>query len=237
MTLSVASDSFMEGYRLALAQGADRDPERIVGEVLALGPRRAPFAFEGAALGCRIQDEREAAASTDALLREAPAIWRPFLALGVGCALARLHRPPPEDPVVLDGYGFQQGLLAGVSGLGSGCPQPRAERGRGRALWFLTGGRGQACAAVARRSAHAGELWRGIGTACAFAGDPMDQAARLPGLAGGCVGSLSAGVADGVSMWQALEPQVPPWTRRVQEALAAVAPPRGRERARETGGR
>lgn len=222
MTLSSASQSFLAGYRIALTNGSDRDVDTLIRDVLALGPHRAPFAFEGAGMGCRILDERHGGRSTEELFQQTDPVWSPFLELGIGCALARLGHPPSQKPMVLDGYGFQRGLLDGVSGHGSGSLPPRAERGRGRAVWFLTGGRGRACVGIAGRSAHPDELWRGIGTACSFAGDPLEQAARLRELAGPYAGSLEAGVAGGVSMWTALDIAIPARTRRVQEALASL---------------
>lgn len=219
MTLALAQQAFLEGYRLSVAGGATRNAERIARDVLALGMARAPFAFEGAAMGCRMLDVRDGRRSCAELNEETEARWAPFLKLGVGCAAARLDHRPPLDPMELDGYGFQRGLLDGISHAPSSQIPSRAERGRGRALWFLTGGRAHACAGAAGRSIDPMEFWRGVGTACAFAGDPMDQASRLEGLAGAFRGSLAAGVADGVRLWETLQAEAPPRVLRVAASL------------------
>jgi hypothetical protein len=171
-------------------------------------------------MACEMRDARDGRARARDLAARVGLEWRTFLLLGVGCARARLGWPAPEDPIALDGFGFQVGLRDGVSGVTTLALDPLAERGRGRALWFVTGGDGPACAAaIARAAGDAGALWRGVGTACAFAGDPRAQAARLPGLAVDLSEELRLGVRQGIELWLALGCGVPARAATVGQAV------------------
>ena len=153
----------------------------------------------------RLRDARDVGPSrVEALLRTAGPEWHPFVRLGVGCALARLGLAAPEDPTVQDGYGFQLGLDSGVSGSRTRSLKPHFERGRGRALWFVTGGDARACARAIEGPGHRGELWRGIGTACTFAGDPLGEAGLLPPLAGVYATDLRRGSEVAMRLWASL---------------------------------
>ncbi|MDX1493988.1 MAG: DUF1702 family protein, partial [Longimicrobiales bacterium] len=201
MSLELATSSFLEGYRIVSAAGPDRSPRPIVTKLLELEELSTPFAFEGAAMAWTVLDHREGHRSLASLVESAGEAWTPFVDLGHGCGLARIGSTPSGGDLVLDGYGFQLGLAAGISGMGRESPTPRSERGRGRALWFITGGEAGACAAAFGRASHPSELWRGLGTACAFAGDPLDNASRLPELAGVYGGDLRAGIQDAADLW------------------------------------
>ena len=217
MTLDLASAAFRRGYRLAAEERGAAD--RLLDELLDLDPSERPFAFEGAAMGCRVLDARDSGDRTRALREGADSKWLHLIGLGVGCALARLGADPPRDPVELDGFGFQLGLESGTSGSGRSLGSAHAERGRGRALWFVTGGRPDGCRAVIDDAPMAGALWRGIGTACAFAGDPLGAADRLLGEAGRFEEEVRRGVADAVALWTALEGDVPGRTLAVERAI------------------
>ena len=196
------------------------DPAALLDALLELGRLRTPFAFEGAAMAWRLRDEQDdGPPRSDALAEAAACEWHPFLDLGVGCALARLGREPPTGPTILDGYGFQLGLRVGVSGLRTTTADPYSERGRGRALWFTTDGEASACAGAIANAKYASGLWRGVGTACAFAGDPRNQAAHLPGLALEFADDVRAGAESALTLWRSLGDDPP---ERVLVVLRAL---------------
>ena len=56
MTLALASDAFLEGYRLARLEEDVLDPEQLIGKLLALEHERTPFAFEGAGMALEVRD-------------------------------------------------------------------------------------------------------------------------------------------------------------------------------------
>ncbi len=219
MSLVLASAAFLDGYRLGLTHEAN-DLDRLQTALHELGSHRTPFAFEGAAMAWRIRDDRDQTVRHLSTFFEATDTkWHPFLALGVGCALAKLGHPPPPDPVTLDGYGFQLGLLAGISGARIASAGPRIERGRGRALWFITGGEPAACAVTINNGSQVEERWRGVATACVFAGDPKDAATELWSLAVGFQDLLRQGAQDALALWQSLTESPPP---RISAAFAAL---------------
>ncbi|HSH75321.1 MAG TPA: DUF1702 family protein, partial [Longimicrobiales bacterium] len=203
MTLREASSAFLKGYEMARRDGDSADPAALLDGLAGLRSSIRPFAFEGAAMALAMMDAEGAGERCGALIERSDPVWHTFLKLGIGCAWARLGREAPTDPLVLDGYGFQLGLRDGVWGIEGRSMDPPAERGRGRALWFVTGGDGSACAAaISRAAGHRGELWRGVGTACAFAGDPRGHAARLSGLANGLARHVRRGVEQGLQLWR-----------------------------------
>lgn len=194
--------------------------------LLALGPERTPFALEGAAMAWSIAESRSPATSRVAAMNAVwPSAWHPFIGIGTGCAAAKTGHDPPDEPTAMDGYGFQLCLNTGVSGFPGGrALPPFAQRGRGRALWFVTGGEARACGAAIQRSAHAPDLWMGVGTACAFAGDPMHQAPILRKVSGGFAPHVVAGVRFGVDLWLSLGGPAPTRARAVLEILGEPDP-------------
>lgn len=218
MSLEVASSAFLHGYRLALEEKGE--VETLRPSLLDLESLSRPFAFEGGAMGCRLLDQRDGGGRAERLASTVDAKWQPLLRLGVGCALARLGVDPPDDAPTLDGYGFQIGLMTGTGARGAATGSPHAECGRGRALWFVTGGRADACAQAIRGAPSADALWRGVGTACAFAGDPLSWAGRLLEIAHGFEHEVVRGVCDAVELWRALEGVPPSRTLEVQRAIS-----------------
>ena len=218
MSLEVASSAFLEGYRLALE--GKGTIETLVPSLLDLEPLSRPFAFEGGAMGCRLLDQRDGGLRTEHFASAAGTKWEPLVRLGIGCALARLKIEPQDDPHTLDGYGFQVGLMTGIAAGGEPTRSPHSERGRGRALWFVTGGRADACARAIRGAPSADALWRGVGTACAFAGDPLSWADRLLEIARGFENEVTRGVHDAVGLWSVLEGVPPGRTLEVARAVS-----------------
>jgi len=222
VSLEAATSAFLKGCRVALA--TDGSTPALYRGLLDLDPAERPFAFEGGAMECRLLDHRDGGGRLDSLFAVAEGKWDPLLRLGVGCALARLGAELPRDAWTLDGFGFQMGLLGGISGSRRSSGGLHYQRGKGRALWFLTGGRAEACARRLRGSDAEGALWRGVGTACAFAGDPLGGAGDVVRLADGFEEEVRAGVRDAVSLWRSLEGAPPDRTLAVEEA---VGRPRG----------
>ena len=217
MSLEVASSAFLEGYRLAL-EGKE-EIKALVRGLLDLAPMSRPFAFEGGAMGCRLLDQRDGGRRTERFSSDADEKWGPLVRLGVGCALARLKIDPGDDPLTLDGYGFQVGLITGIAAPGEPTRSPHSERGRGRALWFVTGGRADACAQAIHGVPSADALWQGVGTACAFAGDPLSWASGLLEVAHGFENEVKRGVYEAVELWCALEGVPPGRTIDVERAI------------------
>lgn len=225
MTLTVASEAFLEGYRLARLQEDVLDAEGLVGEIRGLGSARIPFAFEGVGMALQARDrglgeERRMPAMFEVTSGE----WHIFLKLGIGCALARLGAPLPDDAAELDGYGFQLGLFGGGRAYPAQDRGARYARGLGRATWFSTGGDGPASAAVLSRSDEPAERWRGVGTACAFAGDPKGHARALIKLAGPHALEVRTGATEALRIWSSLTVVAPARVVSVVDTLRAGTP-------------
>jgi hypothetical protein len=206
--LKRAAAVFLDGYRVSLES---KDPERTLHALEHMDLLEAPFAFEGAAMGFRIQDgDSPEAERSAAFVAAASPRWHPLIRLGVGCGVARLGLGPPALPLELDGFGFMTGVL----GLGRRPVlepiSPHSARGRGRALWFTSGGDARACARAVRRAATGKpELWRGVATACTFAGDPKGEAAMLLELSGDHAAHVAAGAAAALALWTSLGDRPP----------------------------
>jgi len=217
LTLEVASSAFLDGYRAALEE--DRDVRALLDRLLHVDISRRPFAFEGGAMGCRVLDARSDGGRTAELMEQADPKWAPLIRIGIGCGLARLGTEPPDDPLTLDGFGFQVGITTGPARSGTELRASHAERGRGRALWFVTNGRPEGCRRAIDGTRHAASLWEGTGVACAFAGDPHHAAERLLVSARGFEDAVRHGVAEAVALWSAVAGQVPDRTRDVARAI------------------
>lgn len=205
---------------MARAQEDDRDAGALFEGLLSLGRERAPFAVEGAAMALEARDAETGAEGIPALLIVVDDVWIPFVELGVGCSLARRSEPPPERAGSLDGYGFHVGLFAGGFAAAPRDVGERFFRGLGRATWFSTGGDAhRSVTVVSRLGAHA-ELWRGLATACVFAGDPKGHAAALREVGSEWEASLRAGASEAMRIWCSLAPSPP---ARVERAVADLA--------------
>jgi len=226
LSLELASAAFLEGYGLAMADDSAANAPALIGRLHDLGRLRTPFAYEGAAMAWRLRDERRPAGRVDALVAASSPVWQPFLGLGVGCALARLGRDLPDEPAMLDGYGFYTCLFRGLSRATAQRTLPRVERGRGRALWFRTGGDAAACALMIASGPYVEERWRGVATACAFAGDPKGQACLLPAVAAVFARHLSDGAEEALRLWRSFGGAPP---ERLLDVVACLAPQAARQ--------
>jgi hypothetical protein len=150
------------------------------------------FAFEGAAMGLTLLDQLTPwkRGRLQAFL-DGPGRAHVYMVhVGSGWALARLHRPVGPalrrlDPLLgwlaVDGYGFHEGYFhwprytmgqRNVPRHLSGYAARIFDQGLGRSLWFVNGAEIQR---IERTVVHFppsrhGDLWSGVGLACAYAG-------------------------------------------------------------------
>jgi F0F1-type ATP synthase membrane subunit c/vacuolar-type H+-ATPase subunit K len=179
---------FVKGYHAALI---DPHPTALATRLAEIETGFQGFAYEGAAMGLTLLDiltpwDRHHLRN---FLVGPGAPHAYMIQVGVGWALARLHRPVESwlnrlDPVVkwlaLDGYGFHEGYFHWPRYI-ENQELPRRlngyacrgfDQGLGRCLWFVKG------ADVARIAAtitafpvsRQADLWSGVGLACAYAG-------------------------------------------------------------------
>jgi hypothetical protein len=179
--------SLVEGYHATLE---DSRFEVLVPRLNAMEPELHGFAYEGAGMGIAALDciapwKKRLNAFVDG--PAAPHIYPTYV--GVGLALARLHRQPERflsqlDPllgwVIVDGYGFHEGFFARRRYVDQRAVpthlSPYARRifdqGLGRCIWFSCGAVVElvtATIAPFAKARHA-DLWSGVGLACAYAG-------------------------------------------------------------------
>jgi len=179
--------SLVEGYHATLE---DSRLEALVPRLDAVQPELQGFAYEGAGMGLAALDMM---APWKNRLKEfvegpgAPHIYPIYV--GVGLAIARLHRQPERfmtrlDPllrwVVVDGYGFHEGFFAWKRTVErqarpasfSSYAGRLFDQGLGRALWFASGALVDRVAMIISTfpEERRPDLWSGVGLACAYAG-------------------------------------------------------------------
>ena len=187
---------FVEGYHAALI---DSNPTALTARLDEIETGFQGFAYEGAAMGLtlldilspwrqyRLRDFLDGPGAAHAYM----------IQVGVGWALARLHRPVNSwlkrlDPVVkwlaLDGYGFHEGYFDWPKYIEnqvlphrlSGYACRGFDQGLGRCLWFVKGTDVTRIAATigAFPATRQPDLWSGVGLACAYAGGVERQAIK-----------------------------------------------------------
>ena len=163
------------------------------------------FAYEGAGMALAARDLVDPAHRLRDFAAGPGERFVPLLAIGAGWAAARLgadpaalaaELEPAATPLILDGFGFYEAFFhprrhvdraASHPAIAAGDGQRAFDRGAGRALGFLEGGRPQL---VASRIAgfpaeRQRDLWQGAGFAAAYAGGAQPQTlAELRRLAG-----------------------------------------------------
>jgi len=179
---------FVQGYHAALL---DPKPTALTARLAEIETEFQGFAYEGAAMGLTLLDILSPWRQHH--LRDflhgpgAPHAY--MIQVGVGWALARLHRPVEGwlnrlDPVVkwlaLDGYGFHEGYFDWPRYIEnqvlpnrlSGYACRGFDQGLGRCLWFVKGTDVARIAATiaAFPAARQPDLWSGVGLACGYAG-------------------------------------------------------------------
>ena len=216
--LSDARAAFAQGFRQALSVAPAMLPRILQDEPC----QRRGFALEGAAMALVLMDEFSAAPQKllGALLSGRSAGEHTLGAIGVGWASAHLGRSadwlppglhPRYRPAVADGYGFHQGFFHAHRFAGRGFPTGKGELsipydiGLGRALWFVHSGRAEPIVHSIGRmpSDRRAQLWRGVGTACAFTGN-AEYAARTGAAAARFETHFRAGLETGTQLLRAL---------------------------------
>lgn len=147
--------------------------------------------------------------------------YRPLLYIGAGLALPRLPVNPlrvvarhTDDDrwLILDGCGFYHGFFSPKKSLqqmvrpryASGYAGRVFDRGLGRSLWFTAAANPDRIAHTVGRfpKTRRGDLWSGVGFACAYAAAVVDQSAidRLVRAAESDSDSFAVGVATAAEM-------------------------------------
>jgi enediyne biosynthesis protein E3 len=184
--LELSGRIFLHGYHAAIED--DRFTE-LVPRLQAVDTEFRGFAFEGAAMGLSLLDYFSPQKRRLLAFMQGPGTQHIYmLHVGAGWTLGRLPRSASRlmaqvDPLlcwlVLDGYGFHQGYFAWRQFIEqqklprlSGYALRAFDQGLGRSLWFVKGAdASQIIAAIdAFPSSRQGDLWSGVGLACAYAG-------------------------------------------------------------------
>jgi hypothetical protein len=180
--------TFLLGYHAAIENPG---PLALVQQLNSTDRELRGFAFEGAAMGLALLDmltpwKRDRWSSF--FCHVAKAHW--YMAhVGAGWALARLQRwvrtyPAGFDPLLrwlaLDGYGFHEGYFYWKKYIDghtlprqiSGYARRAFDQGLGRSLWFVEGAEVERLPLTIAGfdPSRQGDLWSGVGLACAYAG-------------------------------------------------------------------
>ncbi|HET8846193.1 MAG TPA: DUF1702 family protein [Ktedonobacteraceae bacterium] len=179
--------ALVEGYHATLE---DSKFSALIPRLEAVEPEFRGFAYEGAGMGLAALDIMAPWKNRVREFVEGPAARHIYpIYVGVGLALARLHRSPEKffprlDPllcwVVADGYGFHEGFFAWkrtverkvVPARFSSYAVRLFDQGLGRCLWFASGALVDRVAALISTfpSRRQVDLWSGVGLASSFAG-------------------------------------------------------------------
>lgn len=169
--------------------------ESLVPRLDAVPPELRGIAYEGAGMGLMLLDSLfPPRRRLPAFIHGPGAPYRFLVYGGAGLVLPRVPVNPArflarQDPflrwMVMDGYGFHEGLLSwrrtverqAVPRRIRGYAGRAYDQGLGRGLWFSTG------ANIARitdminafPTHRRGDLWSGIGLACAYAAGVLDR--------------------------------------------------------------
>lgn len=153
------------------------------------------IAYEGAGMGLMILDTLGPWKKRLQAFLDGPGA--PYLCLvyiGAGLVLPRMPKDPQRfltrlDPffcwMVMDGYGFYEGFFSGKKSIEkkeipshlTGYSRRAFDHGLGRSLWFATGANPERIHAAITTfpASRQGDLWSGIGLACAYAAGVVDR--------------------------------------------------------------
>jgi enediyne biosynthesis protein E3 len=185
--LERSGQAFVRGYHMALEDDAF---DLLVPRLNAVEAEFQGFAFEGAAMGLALLDYFLPWRHRLSAFLDGPATAHIYMVhVGAGWTLARLPQRHKRllarlDPLLcwlaIDGYGFHEGYFSWRRSIGernipnhlSGYARHVFDQGLGRSLWFVDGAdvtRIPVTIASFPPSRH-GDLWSGVGLACAYAG-------------------------------------------------------------------
>jgi hypothetical protein len=190
--LETIGQTFVQGYHAALVHS---EPLALAACLNQIENELRGFAHEGAAMGLTILDILSpwSKQRLQNFLNGPGRSHAYMIHVGVGWALARLHRPVESwlsrlDPVLrwlaLDGYGFHEGYFDWPRYIENQAPPGSGrhlltdyacrgfDQGIGRCLWFVKGADVSRITTTiaAFPTARQADLWSGVGLACAYAG-------------------------------------------------------------------
>ncbi len=185
--LEHAGRTFLAGYHVALEDGG---VQTLARRLDAIEPEFRGFGFEGAAMALALLDRLSPRRHRVREFLAGPGGPHTYMVhVGVGWALARLHRrietPPASlDPLLgwlaVDGYGFHEGYFyphryvreQRIPHRVASYAARTFDQGLGRSLWFVEGGDvGRIPATIASFHSHRhADLWSGVGLASSYAG-------------------------------------------------------------------
>jgi hypothetical protein len=175
------------------------------------------FAYEGAAMALALMDyfTLGRANRLGRFLRGPGDPHRYMVHVGAGWAMARMplgcditirQLDPMLKWLAIDGLGFHEGYFHWAR-YSDGCPGKKRptgygarafDQGLGRSLWFVTGGEVRAVSEHISRfgEGRRGDLWSGIGLACAYAGGlSRERLSELKAAAACYTASVAQGAA------------------------------------------
>jgi hypothetical protein len=168
--------------------------ERLVPRLHSIEPELRGIAYEGAGMGLMLLDSLfPYKKRLPAFIHGPGAPYRCLVYIGAGLVLPRVPTDPGrflarQDPflrwLVMDGYGFYEGFFSWRDTVEQhrtprrirGYAARAFDQGVGRSLWFSTGANVDRIIDTinAFPSRRQGDLWSGIGLACAYAAGVMD---------------------------------------------------------------
>jgi len=204
--------TFLHGYHVALA---DASLEDLSARLELIEAEFRGFGYEGAAMALDLLDQLKPWKGRR-IQRFIEGPGQPHIYMvhvGIGWSLARFpwgmkRRLSRLDPLLrwlaLDGFGFHEGYFHWARYAGGGAAPKRLagyalrafDQGLGRSLWFVAGADPEwiARAIMAFPESRHGDLWSGVGLACAYAGGADgQQISRLRDAAGTYVRNLAQG--------------------------------------------
>jgi hypothetical protein len=184
---------FVQGYNLALASKTNAALVHALDA--AFDPHHVGFAYEGAGMGLAVLDllAPGKASRLKEFVNQDGAKHDYIAMVGAGLAMARMNWAGPLfrryftgfDPLVrwcaADGYGFHEGYFSPARFVDRHESAPKDfasdeqqlfDSGVGRSLWWTCGASASLIAESISRfpTRRQGEMWCGIGVACAYAG-------------------------------------------------------------------
>lgn len=214
LTFEPVARTLVDSFSMTLDHPRHED---LVPRLDALPPELRGIAYEGAGMGLMLLDSLfPYKRRLPAFIHGPGASYRCLVYIGAGLVLPRVPVSPRrflarQDPLlrwlVMDGYGFYEGFFSWRDSVErhrkprriGGYAARAFDQGLGRSLWFSTGANVERIIDTieAFPAGRRGDLWSGIGLACAYAAGVMDRnaIAALLQAAGPHRGDIAAGTA------------------------------------------